>query len=168
MNVLYPELIHTVVRQFKLPLRSPHGPSHWMRVHKNGLLLSEQSGANTRVVELFALFHDSCRVSEFRDQSHGPRAAVFVESCYQSGLIACSDDEIETLQMACYGHTHVRYIDDVTIATCWDADRLDLPRVGIKPAPHRLCTDAARSPDMIQAAMERAEAWVSKNQSLCF
>jgi hypothetical protein len=32
-----------------------------------------------------------------------------------------------------------------TLQACWDADRLDLGRVGITPQPHRLCTDAARS-----------------------
>ncbi len=28
--------------------------------------------------------------------------------------------------------------------TCWDADRLDLPRVGIIPKKDRLCTEAAK------------------------
>ena len=33
---------------------------------------------------------------------------------------------------------------DITVQTCWDADRLDLGRVGVYPEPARLCTDAAR------------------------
>jgi hypothetical protein len=32
---------------------------------------------------------------------------------------------------------------DGTIGTCWDADRLDLPRVGIWPSAALLSTDAA-------------------------
>jgi uncharacterized protein len=31
-----------------------------------------------------------------------------------------------------------------TLQACWDADRLDVGRVGIAPKPHRLCTEAAR------------------------
>jgi uncharacterized protein len=33
---------------------------------------------------------------------------------------------------------------DVTVQTCWDADRLDLVRIDIQPEAERLCTDAAR------------------------
>jgi len=42
--------------------------------------------------------------------------------------------------LASGGHTHEGYHDDVTIQTCWDADRLDLGRVGIIPDPDRMCT----------------------------
>ena len=38
----------------------------------------------------------------------------------------------------------------------WDADRLDLGRVGIRPAPKRLCTDAARAPEVVLAAYVRS------------
>jgi uncharacterized protein len=44
----------------------------------------------------------------------------------------------------------------MTVLTCWDADRLDLGRVGIKPNPHRLCTAAARDPMMIEWAYKRS------------
>lgn len=41
-------------------------------------------------------------------------------------------------------HT-ARYVhDDSTIVCCWNADRLDLPRVGINPHPNYLGTDAAK------------------------
>ena len=158
----YPELVQFVVSQFRLTRRSIHGPAHWMRVRRNGLDLAAINGANTRVVELFALFHDSCRHNEDRDPDHGPRAAIFAQLCFEEGFIRCSEVELETLQAACYGHTHEHSSPDITIATCWDADRLDLPRVGIMPAAHRLCTDAARDPDMIDLARIRAENWVDK------
>jgi uncharacterized protein len=160
--ILYPELIRFVAGQFRLPLRSPHGPAHWMRVRRNGLELSSLNGANARVVELFSLFHDSCRHNDNRDPEHGPRAALFAQLCFDQGFLACSEDELETLQAACYGHTSERNNPDITIATCWDADRLDLPRVGIIPAPHRLCTEAARDPEMIDSARIRAESWVDR------
>tara|TARA_B100000315_G_scaffold79959_1_gene73252 strand:- start:616 stop:768 length:153 start_codon:yes stop_codon:yes gene_type:complete len=33
---------------------------------------------------------------------------------------------------------------DITIATCWDADRLDLGRVGADPNPKYLFSDEAK------------------------
>ena len=46
--------------------------------------------------------------------------------------------------------------DDFTIQTCWDADRLDFYRVGIKPGPKRFCTPEARDPDVITRAVNRS------------
>ena len=43
-----------------------------------------------------------------------------------------------------------------TIQTCWDADRLDLGRVGITPDPSWLCTEAAKRPEVIAWADGRA------------
>jgi uncharacterized protein len=40
--------------------------------------------------------------------------------------------------------------------TCWDADRLDLGRVGIRPDPARLCNEAARHPKLLSEAYERS------------
>jgi hypothetical protein len=52
---------------------SVHGPSHWRRVEKNGLLLATRTGADPVVVRLFALFHDSCRMNDGSDDGHGGR-----------------------------------------------------------------------------------------------
>jgi uncharacterized protein len=41
-------------------------------------------------------------------------------------------------------HSHGSTEADSTVQACWDADRLDLVRIGIEPEPDRLCTDAAR------------------------
>ncbi|MCX7203857.1 MAG: hypothetical protein NTV17_16805, partial [Burkholderiales bacterium] len=38
-----------------------------------------------------------------------------------------------------------------------DADRLDLARAGITPHPKRLCTDPARAPQTIEAAVRMAK-----------
>jgi uncharacterized protein len=45
---------------------------------------------------------------------------------------------------------------DVTVRTCWDADRLDLGRVGIRPDPHYLCTEAARDAEVLAWAYRRS------------
>jgi len=62
-------------------------------------------------------------------------------------LISFSSKEIRDhaeSKTACEGHTYKGYHDDVTIQTCWDADRLDLGRVGITPDPDRMCTGMGR------------------------
>lgn len=51
-----------------------------------------------------------------------------------------SDEEIELLKTACLLHTNVLRTGNLTIDTCFDADRLDLGRVGIKPNPHKMAT----------------------------
>jgi uncharacterized protein len=51
-----------------------------------------------------------------------------------------------------YGQTE----GDVTVQTCWDADRLDLGRVGMMPEPKRLCTAAAKAAEMLRWADGRA------------
>ena len=43
-----------------------HGPSHWVRVERNGLYIARRTGANQAVVSLFALFHDSRRENDGR------------------------------------------------------------------------------------------------------
>jgi len=55
-----------------------------------------------------------------------------------------------------WGGTHGTSAADATIATCWDADRLDLGRVGTMPRPERLCTEAARDPWVIAWAWGRS------------
>jgi uncharacterized protein len=54
------------------------------------------------------------------------------------------------LQLACAGHTDEQTHPDSTVQTCWDADRLDLGRVGITPEPRRLCTAAAKLADVLK------------------
>ena len=148
-------LIPSLRSQFKLDWQGIHGVSHWARVRRNGLYLSKITGANTAVVELFAFLHDSCRLNDGHDPDHGARAAVFAQSLHGSVFTLPAQD-LEVLVEACQGHTHGRTSDNVTVQTCWDADRLDLGRVGIRPLAERLCTDAARDPVLIEWAYQRS------------
>ena len=120
-----------------------HGPEHWRRVERNGLLLAARTGANTDVVRLFALFHDCGRLNDGWDPEHGARGADFAATC-RGKSFELSDDDFEILQYACIWHTEGVRHDNATIATCWDADRLDLGRVGIVPDPQRMCTEFGR------------------------
>jgi uncharacterized protein len=83
------------------------------------------------------------------------RAAEFARTL-RGRLFDLADHEFRLLHRACAGHTHERTHPDVTVRTCWDADRLDLGRVGITPHPGRLCTEAAKRPEMIKWADGRA------------
>jgi uncharacterized protein len=151
---LYP-ILHTVLEDYALPWGGYHGIAHWARVLENGLRLAEETGAIPEVVRLFAILHDSRRVNEGSDPDHGPRAAELARMLRRR-LFDLPDHEFGLLHRACHGHTHERTHPDVTVQTCWDADRLDLGRVGITPHPSRLCTEVARRPETIKWADARA------------
>ena len=120
-----------------------HGPDHWRRVERNALILASQSGANVSVVRLFALFHDSCRENDDYDPDHGKRGAALAIA-WRRKYFDLPDELFELLHYACNWHTDRHHHEDPTLATCWDADRLDLGRVGITPHPKYLNTGLAK------------------------
>lgn len=160
MNLL--PVLKAVLVDYMLPLGGVHGLAHWARVLENGLRLAEETGAHTEVFSLFAILHDARRVNELTDPEHGPRAADFALQL-RGSVFDLDDDKFRMLHGACHGHTHERTHSDETIQTCWDADRLDLGRVGITPHPNRLCTEAAKRPDIIKWADGRASFAVAPN-----
>jgi uncharacterized protein len=120
-----------------------HGQSHWRRVAGTGAELAAKTpGADADVVALFALFHDAMRKHDGDDPGHGARGAELAWSMRAD--LAITDEQLATLVEGCRDHTAGRTTDDPTVGVCWDADRLDLPRVGITPSPRLLSTQAAR------------------------
>jgi uncharacterized protein len=105
--------------------------------------LADALDAGCEVVALFALSHDSRRVGEFEDDGHGFRGAALARSL-PGTLVHLDDTRFELLYEACRLHSDGRMTGEPTLLACWDADRLDLGRVGITPDPRRLATDAAR------------------------
>jgi uncharacterized protein len=150
-----PELIATIRAQFALDWYGIHGIQHWERVRENGLRLARNTGANPTVVELFAHLHDSRRLDEWEDIGHGPRAAAYLQTL-RGRYFEISDEELELLVHACRHHSDGFMEGDITVLTCWDADRLDLGRVRIRPDPRYLCTAAAQEPDMLAWAYRRS------------
>jgi len=146
-------ILHSLLEEYILPWDGDHGVAHWARVFENGLRLAEQTGADVQIVRLFAVLHDSRRVNEATDPDHGPRAAEFARTL-RGRFFDLPDHEFRLLHRACAGHTHERTHPDVTVQICWDADRLDLGRVGITPHPSRLCTGAAKTSEMRTARRE--------------
>lgn len=123
-----------------------HGEPHWRTVGANGLWLVEPvPEADLRVIFLFALLHDTMRENDAYDPQHGPRAATFAGELYEEGLLALDDGRLELLQHAIAVHADGQVSDDPTVGACWDADRLDLPRVGIEPRVDLFSTERARS-----------------------
>lgn len=148
-------LIHRILQDQIVSWQGIHGLSHWGRVYENGMRLSDESGANRRVVELFAFFHDSQRFNDGTDTGHGHRGAEYAKTL-RGEFFDLPDDEFKLLYVACRDHTDEITHDDETIQTCWDSDRLDLGRVGMTPDPGFLSTDVARRRDTIHWAHSRA------------
>ena len=149
------ELIAVIKQNFRLDWRGIHGVPHWARVRENGMRIGKLVGANLAVVELFAFLHDSQRWDDNSDPEHGHRAAEFARSL-RGSLIHLSDQEFALLTQACRQHSDGRTEADVTVQTCWDADRLDLGRVGKKPKAAYLCTLVAKDPAFIAWAYNRS------------
>jgi uncharacterized protein len=149
------ELIAFLRSQFALDWRGIHGAPHWARVRRNGLLLAKSTGAVVQVVEAFALVHDSCRLNDGHDPEHGCRAAALARRL-NDPLLELDGPGLRLLVQACEEHSDGHLDADITVQTCWDADRLDLGRVGIRPQASRLCTPAARQPAVIAWALSRS------------
>ena len=120
-----------------------HGLTHWRRVERNGVFLAEHNFVDVDLVRLFALFHDCQRLNDDSDLQHGPRAAAFIEKV-NPDLLRLESKELEILMTACYHHTNSQNTDIPYFACCWDADRLDIGRAGLKPEVKFFSTKIAR------------------------
>ncbi len=156
MSLLSPSLLSRILEGYSLPPNGVHGVAHWARVLENGRRLASLTpGVDTDVVELFAVFHDARRVNESLDFGHGRRGSELAR-LLRGEHYHLDDARFALLQFACDQHTAGMTRADPTVQVCWDADRLDLLRVGIRPYPSRLCTEAACLPGILQWANYRA------------
>ena len=136
-----------VVRpQFRLHFRHGiHGLPHWSRVWFHGRGLAMAEGVDPAILAWFAFLHDSQRQNDGRDPGHGSRAADFAAGLRRDGVLTeLSAPDFERLCEAMRLHSDGHLEGDPAVRACWDADRLDLLRVGIRPDPRRLCTERAR------------------------
>ena len=130
-----------------------HGEIHWRCVTATGLALAAADERVDRsLVFCFGLFHDTRRENEAVDPGHGPRAAAFAAALRKRGVLRLDDQAFADLTEALRLHSDGQVSADPTIGTCWDADRLHLPRVSIVPDPAFLSTPAARGPDRASEA----------------
>ena len=141
--------------RFRLDWYDIHGASHWSRVRHNGLLLAEHYDVDTTVIQWFAFIHDLERRNDWEDPGHGKRAARLAGEI-NNDFMGLSKSQLSTLQAACIGHSTGKVEADPTVMVCWDADRLDLGRVGIYPNARYLCTRTAADESFIEAAYQRS------------
>ncbi len=153
----FQQVVRAAKERFVLDLHGIHGVPHWQRVRENGLRIAKHSGADRLVVELFAYLHDCCREDDRSDPGHGERAADFAVTL-RGTLIHLSDDDFALLHEAIRDHELGLTRGDITVLTCWDADRLDLGRVRVRPQPRYLCTAYARKKETIEWAYRRSRA----------
>jgi uncharacterized protein len=120
-----------------------HGELHWRTVAQLALELDDGS-ADRPLLVLFGLLHDARRVNEHHDPGHGARGGALARELCQKGLLELAPARLATLVDACERHTDGLTSTEPTVARCWDADRLHLPRVGVVPDPARFSTERAR------------------------
>lgn len=128
-------LWEAVQSQYPGDRRGIHFLDHWRRVERNGVMLAEKTGLAAQeivVVRLFALFHDSRRIDDGHDPSHGQRGAELARA-YRGKVYELDDPMMKKLVAACTRHEKGEVTVDTIIGCCWDADRLDLTRCGIWP-----------------------------------
>lgn len=144
MNTEYDRsgLIALIKSEFKLDWQGIHGANHWARVLNHGKNIGQIRKADLLVVELFAFLHDSCRFNDGRDPQHGARAAEFAQGI-QGDFYQLKPKQLDTLCYAMIHHSGGEVSINATIQTCWDADRLDLGRVGIFPSSQYLSQEAS-------------------------
>jgi uncharacterized protein len=153
-------IVDAILSNYALPIYGIHGIAHWARVLETGLRLAEVNRVNVEVVQLFAVLHDSRRVTEDIDPSHGIRGASFAAEL-RGKFFNLNDDDFDLLFVACIGHMDNQTDDDSTVQTCWDADRLDLGRVGARIDPLWIGEAIVdEQPKIIEWADRRAKAQV--------
>ena len=89
-----------------------HGISHWARVLDNGLKVAKHSGANEKIVCLFAVFHDSQRISDGYDPLHGKRGGELART-FRGKYFELSDEDFHSLleSSSCSCGNRLRYTE---------------------------------------------------------
>jgi uncharacterized protein len=144
MDATLDDLWKKVIADATADTRSIHGTDHWARVERNGVYLAHETGGSEVIVRLFALLHDCQRLNDGADPEHGMRAAKYAHTL-RDALPMLRPEHFDRLCFACEFHTSATHTDDITVGVCWDADRLDLGRVGIEPSAKYMNSQTAKT-----------------------
>lgn len=129
-----------------IPIDSIHGYNHWKNVEKIGHYIADKNGADKEVISAFAFLHDIGRTRESEEAGHGKEAFKIITEQLSKDKLELSADQYRKLLDAVFQHDMANAeSDDITVQTCWDADRLDLPRVYIFPDRELLYTKEGKS-----------------------
>lgn len=147
------ELCTPYILRHSITLKDPrqthtHGVGHWWQVWETGRTLAQRvQGVDLEVVAMFALFHDAMRHGE-GDFDHGERAWYLWDDVEGSLVLAGNQayrwnpTQSAMLYEALAKHSKGERHTNPTIGVCWDADRLDLHRLGVWPRPEFISTEA--------------------------
>ena len=142
------ELLNIIKQNFKLDLYGDHGIYHWERVYFNTQKLAKYYDIQSEVFELFSILHDSKRENEYKDINHGKRASEFVKELIEQKYIKLNKTDAQRLIYACANHTKSditnKLYNDMIVQICFDADRMDIDRVGIIPDEKYFLTKYAK------------------------
>ncbi len=152
-NIIPKIILENIIENFALDIDQEHGYFHWVRVINNGLTIAKETGANPKIILVFGFFHDVERENEFDDFEHGLRGGELMLSYRDQ--INLTDEEIQKAYQACKGHTDQLHNIDIDIGTCYDADRLDLYRVGKTPSEDYLNNEYSKEQKTIDDAIRR-------------
>lgn len=138
-----------------------HGPAHWVRVHRFGSLLSGYCGlpeTERHCVEIFALTHDLGRVDDNGGNQHALDGADYFREYATAVFPDMEDRALDWVETAIRHHSDGLTADvadrqglfahlageresvRLMIGCCWDADRLDLLRLGMSPRAEKMST----------------------------
>ena len=141
---------------------SLHGIAHWTRVHRYGLLLADSLGlseAEKLAIALFGWTHDLARTDDGGGNQHSLDGAKYVHVVTKTlfndfpedilNIISCAiryhsdgmnaEEALHELPIANHSNWSHESVLNV-ISCCWDADRLDLLRLGIVPDESKMST----------------------------
>lgn len=122
-----------------------HSSRHWHNVGTVGLMLAYLEGADPTVPLLFSVYHDCRRSNDGYDPEHGLRASRLAISHYALGHLKVNSTQLDKLVYACVHHSDgLLSPNDLEVACCWDADRIDLVRVGFEVDASLLTTSSAK------------------------
>jgi len=147
VQVNWEGLWKAVQAQFRGTLMGIHGLGHWRQVERNGLMLAEKNGLASEdiiVVRLFAALHDSSRINDNWDEGHGARGGAYAREL-NGVFYTLVPESLKMLEKACARHELGETTPDLVIGTCWDADRLDLVRIGATPRKALMNTPAGKA-----------------------
>lgn len=151
-------LLQRILKEFRLDPWGHHGVRHWARVRANGRLIAKhEPGVDLLVLDLFAILHDWQRHDEDEDPEHGWRGRAKLATI-RRWLPPMTKQQYGMLEHAIELHNQPDGWDwgSPAIAACWNADRLDLGRVGITPDRRYLAPSAMPSVEIIAKAHQAA------------
>jgi uncharacterized protein len=137
-------LLRRIQREFAIDWWGHHGVRHWARVRRNGRAIARHvPGIDLAVLDLFAVLHDAARKDEDEDPLHGYRCAARLRKIATPADFRLAT-EAQYIQLLFAIEHHSEQIKPIspTVAACWNADRLDLGRVGITPDVRFMCPEA--------------------------